>query len=405
MSSLQKEVDFLVVGAGILGLSVAYQLTIKFPNAKITILEKELGIGMHASGRNSGVVHAGIYYEPNSMKARFCRSGSIALKDFCSANNIPFNKIGKIIIPTKESEEYQLSTLYDRAKINGAEVHIIDEKQLKEIEPEARTATGKALFSPNTGVVDPKNILDCLERILLMKGVMIEKDTRLLSADKKRKLVITNKNSYSYGYLYNTCGAYSDIVSKYFGVDDRYVLIPFRGTYYELSNNSKVKINHLIYPVPDPDVPFLGVHYTKALNGKVYLGPSAIPAFGRENYSGINGISVKEGVETILLLSRQYLFDYKRNFRNYAHQEITRFLKARFTKAVQKLTPKITINDLVKSSKVGIRGQLYDKKSRELVMDFVLSKTNREIHVLNAASPAFTCALSFSEYIVESSEV
>lgn len=393
--------DFIIIGAGILGLSLARELKTTHPDARIIILEKENQIGLHGSGRNSGVLHSGIYYPEGSLKAKLCLEGNRQLAAYCDAHHLPISRIGKVILPTKTTDDSILQTLYQRATHNGAEVKLIDEAELREIEPAAHTATGRALFCPETAVVDSKAILKHLHQSLLQQQVSFYFNSRCSQINPQSKTLKAGNKTFSYGHLFNTAGLYADVVAKACGMQERFTMIPFKGSYFELSNTSSLQINHLIYPVPDMNVPFLGIHFTKNTNNRVYIGPSAIPAFGRENYQRLEGARIKESLATFATLGRQYCSN-QQGFRTYTHREVARFIPKNFVAAAQALVPQLTFSDLKKSEKVGIRAQLFDQKKRELVMDFLIKSSQNETHVLNAVSPGFTSAFSFSQYIVQS---
>ncbi len=395
--------DFVIIGAGILGLTIARELRINNPSANILILEKENTIGLHASGRNSGILHAGIYYKSDSLKAKFCLEGLRAMAAYCDDNQLPIERIGKIILPTNQFEEEVAKDLFKRAEANGAFVRMLNTSELQEMEPLANLNTKLALFSPQTAVVAPKEILTHIYSWLLTKKVDFRFNSNCVDFAPKQRKIRVNNTEISYGHLFNTAGLYADKVARACGLTEDYTMIPFKGIYYELKKSSKIAIKHLIYPVPDMNVPFLGVHFTKSIDGKVYVGPSAVPVLGREHYSGITGIRMLESLEVFSQLGLQYLTN-KQGFRNYAHQEVPRFIKSKFVEAARAMLPSITPEDLVKSKKVGIRAQLFDKKKKELAMDFIIRKTNHETHVLNAVSPAFTSSFSFAKYVVSSFE-
>lgn len=392
-------VDYVIIGAGIVGLSIARELKYQFPNARIAVIEKEAKIGLHASGRNSGVLHAGIYYKPDSLKAICCLEGSRAMAAYCDAHNLPINRVGKIIVTTKPDEANVLETLQQRATQNGANVRLISRSELKELEPEAYSATDYALFSPETSVVDPKAILTHIYQSLNEQQVVFYFNEKNTQIDTQKKQLTLTKEHVSYGHLFNTAGLYADDIAKRCGLQEQYTMIPFKGLYYEMKSNSDIRINHLIYPVPDMHVPFLGVHFTKSIDNKIYLGPTAIPVLGREHYTGIEGMNFKEAISTFACLAPLYLKN-KQGFRNYAHQEIPRFIKSRFTDSARALVPNISTQDLIKSKKVGIRAQLFDLEKKELAMDFIIRRTQNETHVLNAVSPAFSSAFSFCKRVI-----
>ena len=296
--------DYIIIGAGIIGLSVARNLIKSNPNLKIAIFEKENKIGLHASGRNSGVLHSGIYYKENSLKARVCIEGSRLMKEYCDEFQLPISQTGKVIVPTKESDESTLHLLYQRALNNGAKIQLITKSELYDIEPDAHTATDHALFAPETSVIDSKAILEHLFKELEKNKVRFFFNNLCSEIDTKQKLIKTQHNSFSYGHLFNTSGLYADKIALACGLVDRYTIVPFKGIYYELNAQSPTKLNHLIYPVPDMNMPFLGIHFTKSITGKIYVGPTAFPALGRENYQGIRGIKFSELASTFNLFEQ-----------------------------------------------------------------------------------------------------
>ena len=391
--------DFIVVGAGIIGLTVANELLQQYPGTKILILEKEHQIGLHASGRNSGVLHSGIYYKEDSLKAKLCLDGSRMMAAYCEQHNLPIRRIGKIIVTQQKGDAPVLDTLYQRALNNGAKVSLMQADDLARVEPLVRTADGRAIFSPETAVVDPLAILLKLHADLQNGGVKFKFKSPCLHIDTTKKEVSIGNETIGYGHLFNTAGLYADKVAKACGLEDRYTMLPFKGLYYELSSASSVKLNHLIYPVPDLNVPFLGVHFTQSVSGKTYLGPTAIPAFGREHYHGFRGIKITEAFGTLTELAHQYLLDIQ-GFRSYVHSEAPRLFKSHFLNSAKLMVPCLKKHDLIKSLKVGIRAQLFDRETRSLVSDFIVKKTDHETHVLNAVSPAFTSAFSFAKLIV-----
>ncbi len=395
-----KNYDLIVLGAGITGLSVARQQLIQDSDCKVLILEKELQVGLHGSGRNSGVLHSGIYYPTGTLKAKFCAEGAKLMDKYCIENDLPISRYGKVILPTKLEDDNQLDLLYKRAIKNGAEVEIISQNKLKQLEPEAYSITSRALYSPNTSVVDPHAVLNKIMLDLLDSGVDIFFGEKIVSADTHKSIISTNKkNLYKYSHLVNCTGQYSDLVSKIFHVGEQYTLLPFKGLYYGLNKSSNIQINGLIYPVPDLNVPFLGIHSVKLVDGDTYFGPTAIPAFGRENYHGFSGINMNDATSISYHLLRQYISN-KKGFRRFTHQEASRFLKSKFLENMRKIIPRLSSHDLDRSSKVGIRAQLLDKKRNELVMDFLIERKGNTTHVLNAVSPAFTSAFAFAKYIL-----
>ncbi len=387
--------DVVICGAGILGLTIAREL-VKSGAGDIIIFDKEDGLGYHASGRNSGVLHAGIYYDPGTLKAKMCLQGNQRMQAYCEEHNLPLFKSGKVIVTRDESELATLDELEQRATANGATVEMIDEKQLAEIEPNAKT-TGRALHSPLTAVVDPKAILKQMRSELESTGkVRFFFDTRFLSARKDS--VRTSQGDIGYGLFINAAGAFSDKVAQAFGIAKKYRLLPFKGIYRVLKKPAADKIRGSIYPVPNIKNPFLGVHFTRSVHGEVYVGPTAIPAFGRENYGILQGI---DSEVFAILLREMYMFFENEKFRGVALEEPRKYFFKHFFADAEKLVKYIIPNDVMSSPKVGIRPQLVDIESNELVMDFVVEKHANTIHILNSISPAFTSSMYFAELIVK----
>ena len=392
--------DYAIVGAGILGLSIAREVIKREPDASIIIFEKESMLGKHGSGRNSGVLHSGIYYPEGSVKAKVCSYGAQQLAEYCDTNGLPIIRLGKVVLPIKKSDDCVLEVLKSRADASGVCTQIIDEKQLREIEPLAKSHSGRALYSPSTSVVDPLAILDKIKCELIGQNVKIKYDSKISSVLPDSNQICLGDTTYKYNFLINAAGQYSDCVAKLFGLDKKYVILPFRGSYLKVKAGASIKLNHLIYPVPDIKLPFLGVHSVQSISGDSYFGPSAMPAFGRENYSWLSGLNVSDAAEIIKSLGLHYYLN-KQNFRLHVNEEIRRLWKKNFVCAARMLVPSISSSDLVKSSKVGIRAQLYDKREKELVMDFRVEKIENTVHVLNAISPAFTSAFAMAELIAE----
>lgn len=391
-----KEAQFLICGCGIIGLTIAKRL-IELGHEGIVIIEKEKELGCHASGRNSGVLHAGIYYTADSLKARFSVRGNQLMKEYCRKNGLALLEDGKVVVARDQNEIEVLQELYKRGERNGAKVELVDEKSLKEIEPYARTHK-QALYSYNTAVVNPKEILDCLyKELVLSNKVSILTNTEMVGI-KENNNVITNSGSIKFQKFINAAGAYSDKVAHSFGVGLRYKLIPFKGTYKKLIHEKSSIVRGSIYPVPNIKNPFLGVHLTKCIDGDVYIGPTAIPALGRENYGVLAGLD-SEALD--ILYREAVLFINNPKFRRVALEEPRKYWFHYFFKDVQSLVNGITPDDIEGTSKVGIRPQLVDWKSRELIMDFVVLKDGNSIHILNAISPAFTCSMAFAEYVVD----
>ena len=402
MQSQSRYFDLIILGAGITGLSVARQQIHTDSGCKVLIIEKEKKIGLHASGRNSGVLHSGIYYPSQTLKAKFCSEGGMLMREYCQEFSLPISRCGKVIVPKTVDEDQYLDLLHKRAEANGADTRIISKSELNEIEPESYSVTSRALYSPNTSVVNPHSVMKKIMSDLINNNVLIAFEEHVISADPQSSVITTNKNvTYEYGQLINCTGQYSDLVAQVFNVGERFCLIPFKGIYYKLKDESEIKLNGLVYPVPDLRIPFLGIHSVKLVNDDIYFGPNSIPALGREHYGGTKGINVKDTIRSSYFLLKQYI-DYKNGFRSFSHRELQQFSKNSFYKEAKKMIPKLKLTDLVESNKVGIRAQLYNKDKHDFEMDFIVEKNDNTIHVLNAVSPAFTSAFSFAKYILSS---
>jgi (S)-2-hydroxyglutarate dehydrogenase len=391
--------DFVIIGAGIVGLTIARELKRRYPDQRVVILEKEAAPGRHASGRNSGVLHSGVYYAPGSLKAQVCARGAREMADYCLEHGLPIVRTGKLLVPTRAEDGHQLAVLEARARENGVHVERLDEAELRKHEPDVGSATGEALLVASTCVVSPEAILQALAREALEAGIEMHCGGRLESVDPARSLLRWSGSSITYGHAVNCAGLHADAVAHRFGAGLRYSMLPFRGVYWKLDPASGIRVRHLVYPVPDLRVPFLGVHTTTSTTGETYLGPSATPALGRENYRGIEGSTPEEAVRIGLALLRQVAAD-RDGFRRLAWQESWRVFRPGFASAARALLPRLRAKHLVRSSKRGIRAQLLDREEGRLVMDFVVERSSNATHVLNAISPAFTCAFPFARRLV-----
>lgn len=390
------ETEVLIIGAGIVGLTLAKEL-LKHGVSKIIIIEKESALGLHASGRNSGVLHAGIYYPPNTLKAQLCLKGNLLLQEYCEQKNLPLIKSGKVIVARSEIELPQLFQLFDRAKQNGAKVDIIDEIELAKIEPNAKTYQ-KALYSHYTAVVDNKAILAALQQDLLDSNKVTILFNTALKNSVSECVVNTSQGNIKYKQLINTAGAHADTIAHLFGVGKEYCLVPFKGIYHKLIPEKANWVNGNIYPIPNLGNPFLGVHFTKNISGDVYIGPTAIPALGRENYGIFQGID-KEIFN--IILQECVLFFTNSEFRKVAREEPKKYCANYFYQDAKKLVKTLQPEWMLRAAKVGIRPQLIHRGEKKLIMDFLIIKEKNTLHVLNAISPAFTSSMAFAEYLVK----
>lgn len=381
--------DYLVVGAGIIGMSIAYELMQRDSHLKIIILEKEEAVAMHASGRNSGVLHAGFYYTADSLKAKLTVDGNRLMKGFCKEHGIHVKETQKVVIAQDETELKSLYELKKRGDINGVETFIISQEQLNEIDDNIVTYK-EALFSPTTASVNPKKVCYTLQKVLENLGVKFVFNHRF------------HKDDYdiSYKYLINSAGLYADKIAHTFGVGLNYTMLPFKGIYLKsLDENCQLKIN--VYPVPNLNNPFLGVHFTITEDGSVKIGPTAIPALWRENYDGFKGFKIQEFFEIIYLEAKLFVLD-SFNFRALALSEISNYRRTTFVNKAKQML-KVLKNNF-KPMPAGIRAQLYDKIENKLEMDFIIKHTQGSTHVLNAVSPAFTCSFAFAKYVADEIE-
>lgn len=394
---MNTKFDYVIIGGGIVGLCIARRLALQ--NTRILVIEKEAHTGAHASGRNSGVLHSGIYYPPNSLKAKFCRRGAELMKAYVQEKNLPSLTYGKVVVAQEESDVQSLQKLYKQGLLNGAKLQLIDEATLREIEPEARTCK-LAIHSPETFVVSPKYILKELEQDLRNLGVTFAFGEEALNVNWETKKVSTNKSDYAYGEVFNCAGTYADVIAHSAGVGLQYQIMPFRGFYRIMKGELISKIRGNIYPTPNPDLPFLGVHVTKTPDGKVWIGPSAMPALGRENYQGFESANIQDTLPIFWKLSKMFAKNTQ-GLRNLVFSEIKNYPRTQAAKALQRLVPAAKLDNVGPIEKVGIRAQLFDTKQQKFEMDFVALKGKNSVHVLNAVSPGFTSAMSFAEYVVE----
>ncbi|HEX8528143.1 L-2-hydroxyglutarate oxidase [Allosphingosinicella sp.] len=395
-----RTADFLIIGAGIVGLTIAVELKRRNPGSKVVVLEKERRPGLHSSGRNSGVLHSGIYYPPSSLKARVCGQGAREMARYCEERGLPLLRIGKVLVPLRPEDGPQLDLLEARAGQNGVEAERLDRARLRDAEPEARSATGEALLVRQTSVVSSSDVLESVAGDARGAGIEILCEGALGLVDAERRRLDWGGESISYGHAVNAAGLHADSVAHRFGAGRAYTLLPFKGIYWKLDPVAGLDIRHLIYPVPDLRVPFLGVHTTTAIDGTIYVGPTAVPAFGRENYRGMEGVTPGELLRIGGLLVRQ-LASGRDGFRRLAWQEGRRYFRRWFVHGAQALLPRLRPEHLLPCTKVGIRSQMLDRRSGALVTDFLIESAPGSTHVLNAISPAFTSAFPFARHVCD----
>ncbi len=393
--SLDKHPDFLIIGAGIIGLTIALELKKQFSDSSITIIEKESQPGAHASGRNSGVLHAGFYYTADSLKAKLCRDGNFAWRQYCEEKELTINHCGKLVVARNEEELKGLDELYQRGQVNNVELEIISAEQAAEIEAQAYTYE-RALWSPTTATVSPMKVVQSIQQDVANAGITLLNDTAYVKRINNK--VLTSKGEFETGYMLNAAGLYADKVARDYGFSQDYKILPFKGLYL-YANDDGLKLNTNVYPVPDLRNPFLGVHFTVTVESKTKIGPTAIPAFWRENYTGLEQFDLKElidiiGIDASLFLANNF------DFRKLAFKEMQKYSKKKLVQLAGTLLKNINKDDFKQWGKPGIRAQLINVKTRTLEMDFKYEGDDKSFHVLNAVSPAFTCALPFSNLIV-----
>ncbi len=389
--------DYLIIGAGVIGLAIANELQQRHPEAKITVIEKEPDVAYHSSGRNSGVLHAGFYYTADSLKAKFTREGNAMMRKYCYDNNLRINECKKVVVTQNEEELKSLFELEKRGKVNGVDIKLITEEELALYEPNATTYQ-YALYSPTTATVDPVEVNQCMKQELLKNGVQILFNEPYCQCLQENTIQTTNY-TITANKIINAAGLYADKVAKDFGYSKNYTIIPFKGIYLKYKGSDK-PIQTNIYPVPNLKNPFLGVHYTITVDGTIKIGPTSIPAFWRENYKGWSNFKFGELMNILLWEARLFLLN-SFGFRSLALEEIKKYNRKYFTRLATKMVKQINGKGFNEWSKPGIRAQLLNINTKELVMDFVVEGNEKSIHVLNAVSPAFTCSRPFAKWVVD----
>jgi (S)-2-hydroxyglutarate dehydrogenase len=388
--------DFLVVGGGIIGIAIARELKRRHADQSVTVLEKEPACGRHASGRNSGVLHAGFYYTADSLKARFTRDGNRALAAYCDARGLPINRCGKLVVARTAADHAQMDELLRRGVANGVSLESVTEAEAKRIEPRVKTC-GRAIWSPNTATADPGAVLAAMREDAEREGIVFA------LADGFRRLrgdaIESARTTWHSGYVVNAAGLHADRIARQFGFSERYRILPFKGLYL-YGNDTAGRFRTNIYPVPDLRNPFLGVHFTVTVDGHAKIGPTAIPAFWREQYAGLRGFDARDLVEIASLQSR-LLFSAGFEFRRLAVEELRKYRRRHLVALAAELATEVRHEDWRRWGRAGIRAQLLDIRTRKLEMDFVIEGDTRSMHVLNAVSPGWTCSLPFAAYVVD----
>jgi len=389
--------DLAIIGSGVVGLGVAIAWMKRNPRDRVIIFDKETSVGAHSSGRNSGILHAGFYYTPESLKARLTRTGNAQLRSFCIEHNVTIRESGKVVVTRSSSEIPALEELFSRGIANGCELELVDEDQLRELEPYA-TTHGKALWSPMTAVADPVQVTKAMAQSAADSGVSIRLGAKVIFA-KNGEITLDNGEKFTYGHLVNAAGLYADKVAHWFDVGLEYEIIPFKGLYlYDASDS--VKLQRQVYPVPNPKNPFLGVHVTVTVNGRVKIGPTAIPALKREDYGSLwelNSVELKE----ILNLYPRFLGSRHHNVFGLISTEVPKYSKKYLARQAGRLVPALKQGRFIERGQPGVRAQLLNKRTKQLEMDFVVKPGLNSTHMLNVVSPAWTSSLAVGEYTVD----
>ncbi|MEQ8903796.1 L-2-hydroxyglutarate oxidase [Ekhidna sp.] len=389
--------NVVVIGGGIVGLASALKIKEKNPNYKVAIVEKERTIAQHQTGHNSGVIHSGLYYKPGSYKAKNCVDGYNMLIDFCKEEEIPFELCGKVVVATKETQLDALNTLHERGMANGLlGIKKLRAEELKEYEPHVAGVSG--LWVPQTGIIDYKLVADKYAEKFKHFGGEIFSSNKLVSFRQERGFihVYTENERLTTRVVVNCSGLYTDKIAKLSGAKIDYKIVPFRGEYYKIKPDKEYLVKNLIYPVPDPNFPFLGVHFTRHIDGGIEAGPNAVLAFAREGYKK-SQINMKELMGTLFypgfmrVAYKYWKTGFGEMYRSYS--------KGAFTKALQELIPEIQKKDLVKGGS-GVRAQACDRKGG-LIDDFLVVEHDKFINVGNAPSPAATSSLAIGERVAQ----
>jgi L-2-hydroxyglutarate oxidase LhgO len=415
-----RTTDFLVIGGGVIGLTAALEVKRRWPDQSVLLIDKEPGLGRHASGRNSGVLHAGFYYTADSLKARFCRDGNRELTAYCQERGLRINRCGKLVVAKGTEDLAGLDELSRRAEVNGVRLESVTAGEAGRIEPRVRTHE-RALWSPTTATIDPAEVMAALGEDARASGIEVllgteyvgRKDGRAERRNDKTaggredrspfpasrsaaQSIETSRGLVEAGSVVNCAGLYADRVARDFGFSERYRILPFKGLYLYGADDERLNVH--VYPVPDLDNPFLGVHFTVTVDGHVKIGPTAMPAFWREQYEGLGNFRLGELADVMWREAGLFLRN-EFGFRRLAVRELAKRSRRQITGLAAALVSGVTAQRYRRWGAPGIRAQLFDLTTRRLEMDFRCEGDHRSFHVLNAVSPAFTCAMPFARYV------
>ena len=395
-----KTYDCLIIGGGIIGLTLAREWLRRHPQSKVVVLEKEATSVAHGTGRNSGVIHSGIYYTEGSLRAKLCVSGSRQMLDYVDEHKLWNDRCGKLLVPPTESSLSSMDILLNRGSINGVEIHKVTGKEALELEPRVNPQLDQALYVPVTSVVNPKEVAERVLKDVASIGGVIQYGTSAIAIGARRGTVQTSMGTFEAGTVINAAGLFADQVAKRAGLKTQYSFQPFKGKYWK-HKDPEFAMRRLVYPVPDLSLPFLGVHTAHNQNGEVYFGPSSTPVIGRENYQGLQGVTLGDGLSLSASLVWKFL-NNTNGLRTLSMREMKLMRLRGVCDELSKIVTGVEPQNLERSLvKVGIRSQIFDSKTQHLVNDFVVVPDERVIHILNAISPAFTASFAFAEYILD----
>ena len=396
---VNKEYDQIIIGAGIVGISLGLALLERDPSRKVLIIDKEGKPGIHASGRNSGVLHAGFYYSPDSLKAKFCRLGNSELRKFCKENNLQILETGKVVVCQDKQDVARLEELYRRGVANGVNIEILDSKDLGKIEPAAQTVD-KFIWSPTTAVGNPKDVINKLAEKFTKSGGSFSFNAQVQLIEKDNEVLVKTKTAmYNAKSIINSAGAYAADLAKQVNVGTEYVCLPFLGA-YKKSKLLSINPKRLVYPVPNPVNPFLGVHTTITLNNEIKIGPTAFPVIGKEQYKFTDGFNLKDLVE-FFASSTALLKSNSVDLVGLAKEEALKLFTNPLLRRTRKLSNSLdSNNDWVKYPS-GIRAQIINTKTKAIEMDYIVRADKNVVHVLNAVSPGWTSSIPFAHWVVE----
>jgi L-2-hydroxyglutarate oxidase LhgO len=393
---VDREAELLIIGAGIVGLATALEATRRFPGMSTIVVEKENRVAAHQTGHNSGVIHSGLYYKTGSLKARNCVAGAASMKRFCQENGVPFKECGKLVVATTAEEVPRLVGLHERGIANGVPgLRMLQPEEFREIEPHC--AGVRALQVPSTGIVDYTAVAQKYAELVRNSGSEIVLGAKVIAlrGDDSDNVIETTAGTFRSRYVINCAGLYSDTVTRMAGVETNLEIIPFRGEYYEIRLERRSLVKNLIYPVPDPRFPFLGVHFTRRVNGSVEAGPNALLAFRREGYRGAPP-NLDEAMATLRFVGFRKMA--KKYWQKGLAEQYRAWVKSAFTRELQKLVPELQESDLAPGG-CGVRAQAVDTNGN-LVDDFYFVHSGSMIHVCNVPSPAATASLEIGKEIV-----